>query len=827
MKSKKKLKLSVPKYTIINRDGKRYVKMGKKMIRIDDDISERQLIKFIINTLHKKRIRGAVKRREVDRSNIKDKSSSSSSSIPEKKVYDNTLTNTYALTSLLNNNKSSVGIDKLLLELKSNKMDDAKFNKLLTDWFNANVRQTQPSSVSVEDVSDSTPKNKPKVIVPVPTSPIYMPSLASAETPVKDKLYLPAPSDEILKTPASSLVEDEEDEDIIDEPNVSVNTSSSSMLTRSNEKSILEQISDLNKSNETIVSNLDEDASIVNYILDNYTKEYSQGSKGQPFRNAIKKLATVYNIAGLKAGKNGRDTTTVARDILKEIQRMRASKQSGDGKRDDYGLSNVQIDEMMSKYPEYLGTIAHNEIPTRILPNVKEQSRGCFIINTDNANQDGEHWQAVYFDGRPNGDKEINFYDSFGRYADKHILDGINQIAHKLNCKSYLRLKENRIQLQNNNTGNCGFFCVKFLIDRLNGRHFTNATGWDDAITNHSKQGEEAVSHFKKQMGYGPWKFLPSFGDIVRGVKEGARRVYTAITGRKSAPPVVQKLLDEHGDSAIVSIDVARSPVLPVIKSIMNIISSGQIEENKNKLGYDDIYHLYLIIKLKDGKAFKIERNEDLTVSDPNVSSESEVMPVSLKGDITLNQMINKVSSKPGFWTYNARTNNCQNFVFDMLNGSGLMTPTLKDFIMQDAEKLLEDSPITEALSDGLTNLKQSLNILIGGGAKQSQPQHSEPFIETPTINMLNQRIHMIERYIEKLKHDIGMYHAGNMGAINSDGDLSHAERKIIVYQKEIENIKRKLEHEFLEQALIANRPIKGKPLPELPYDVRQHIKKF
>lgn len=759
MKSKKKLKQSVPKYTIINRDGKRYVKMGKKMIRIDDDISERQLIKFIINTLHKKRIRGAVKRREVDRSNIKDKSFSTSG--------DKGLANTYALTSAL----LKVDRDKALLAL-----EDSKKPKIAPSFAITKPALPPPvnkfkDQVVLFDESGNVTATLPKNEFQQLQSSYLNKAKQSAEDKAKLEREQMKKDSEMKASLERQRLNEIGDAKLRIEQNKNALSKELDDARKRAEKKTEEYFKQ-NKLNKLfneyvkekkverpkkakrgfiateIITQILEEKGLLKTGADFQKEEIDQNPKIKQLKDDIDRLELMIKETDdtpidvndsietplkqqlqkipLTIPEEKTDDDDEGEEVLPKFKYEDVDEEvigyddeeesSGKGKRtSDYGLTNIQIDDMMSKYPEYLGTVAHNEIPTRILPKVKEQSRGCFIINTDNANQDGEHWQAVYFDGRPNGDKEINFYDSFGRYADKHILDGINQIAHKLNCKSYMRLKENRIQLQNDNTGNCGFFCVKFLIDRLNGRHFTNATGWDDAITNHSKQGEEAVNNFKKQIGYGPWKFLPSFGDIVRGVKEGARRVYTAITGRKSAPPVVQKLLDEHGDSAIVSIDVARSPVLPVIKSIMNIISSGQIEENKNKLGYDDIYHLYLIIKLKDGKAFKIERNEDVSVSDPNVSSDSQIMPVQLNGDITLNGFIDKGSKKSNFWNYDARTSNCQQFVYDLLNGSGLMTPSLKDFILQDAEGLLENSPITEALSKGLTNLKQALNILIGG----------------------------------------------------------------------------------------------------------------
>jgi len=41
-----------------------------------------------------------------------------------------------------------------------------------------------------------------------------------------------------------------------------------------------------------------------------------------------------------------------------------------------------------------------------------------------------------------------------------------------------LKLKENRVIAQSDNSSNCGFFCCRFLMDRFRGKSF--ATGYDD-----------------------------------------------------------------------------------------------------------------------------------------------------------------------------------------------------------------------------------------------------------------------------------------------------------------------------------------------------------
>ena len=61
-----------------------------------------------------------------------------------------------------------------------------------------------------------------------------------------------------------------------------------------------------------------------------------------------------------------------------------------------------------------------------------------------------------------------------------------------------LKVKENHIVHQSDDTSNCGYFCCKFLIDRFRGKSFSEASGYDDAVKiNHSKHDEKEIERLK------------------------------------------------------------------------------------------------------------------------------------------------------------------------------------------------------------------------------------------------------------------------------------------------------------------------------------------
>lgn len=381
------------------------------------------------------------------------------------------------------------------------------------------------------------------------------------------------------------------------------------------------------------------------------------------------------------------------------------------------GLSNFQIDKLMKKYPEYLGCISHNEFESRILHKIKPHSVGCYVENTDPASKAGLHWVAVYFDGK--NDKEIDYFNSFGDDPDKTMLRDFKKIADALDCNTYLKLKINKVKQQDNRSSNCGFFATKFLIDRLNGKSFARATGFEDGIKQASHKGEDEIKKFKSQVGYGIFSFIKSgFNKVNEVANEAVDRVKTAITGRQEAPPAVRSLLNKYGDKAISSIKVVRIPINSVIQGVLKIASEGDVETQRQKLGYDDLYHLALIISA-GGHTFKLEKNESVSVSSGSIPSDAQVMDVPLNKNILLKDFIDKAANgNHNFFQYSVQ-NNCQVFVSTLLSKSGLMTSELNKFINQSAESVLINSPATKKFANAITDLGSRIHILLHGRGKK------------------------------------------------------------------------------------------------------------
>ncbi len=183
-------------------------------------------------------------------------------------------------------------------------------------------------------------------------------------------------------------------------------------------------------------------------------------------------------------------------DIDRAYAEVKLGKGKGSNK--DEALYNDQIDKVMDKYPEFKGCIMRDEIP-KLLPYVRPKSRICFIINTDRSDKEGEHWQAILIDARPEGSNSLEFFDSFGRSIPKDVLESCKDLIKVLKPNSVLKVKENRVIQQSDDSENCGWFCIRFLIDRIGrNKSFSEATGYNDQLkVNHIKKDEKEIEKMK------------------------------------------------------------------------------------------------------------------------------------------------------------------------------------------------------------------------------------------------------------------------------------------------------------------------------------------
>lgn len=132
------------------------------------------------------------------------------------------------------------------------------------------------------------------------------------------------------------------------------------------------------------------------------------------------------------------------------------------------GLYENDIEEILEKRDLIrCPVVARDEIP----------NSKYFIMNLSNRNEEGTHWVAIYTD-----EYNICYFDCLGNPPTNALRKELISINPET---QYLRkFKYNTKQIEPNNEDNCGYHCILFLENMLNGCSFKEATQFtnDDVV---------------------------------------------------------------------------------------------------------------------------------------------------------------------------------------------------------------------------------------------------------------------------------------------------------------------------------------------------------
>lgn len=165
-----------------------------------------------------------------------------------------------------------------------------------------------------------------------------------------------------------------------------------------------------------------------------------------------------------------------------------------------------------------------------------------------------------------------------------------------------------------------------------------------------------------------------------------------------SRPNNINQFLIAKGHLRMKKFKICRKPIRKEIEKIINFVTSGKLQAEKERQNFDDIFHLFLIITFENGEIYSIEKTEfvfmkNLSSTTPEIfkttDKESECINVSVSSNLTFRQVLEDVENKLGInmYRYDPRTFNCQNFLLNFTNSAEVFN--LENFIYQDFEQAI------------------------------------------------------------------------------------------------------------------------------------------
>ena len=189
------------------------------------------------------------------------------------------------------------------------------------------------------------------------------------------------------------------------------------------------------------------------------------------------------------------------------------------------------------------------------------------------------------------------------------------------------------------------------------------------------------------------------------------------IYGRYDLSPSMKKVLLLVGNESIMKIEVCRNPVNKLLTGTLNILSVG-IFSSQNP--YDNLFHLRLIFTLQSGRRVSLEKLEVPTMMlNPSNYPHTETLNIRVvRPTMTLNEIINKTieKMKDNFFTYSAKSNNCQYFILNILNANHLETLETTKFIKQNTEEIFKNLDYLRKFTNTVTDIAQRGDVIIQGG---------------------------------------------------------------------------------------------------------------
>ncbi len=208
------------------------------------------------------------------------------------------------------------------------------------------------------------------------------------------------------------------------------------------------------------------------------------------------KLKKEYFTALGELTKEGRSNSQVKRDYkkIKDTVVEMYNKKIGKGLGESDGLWNTEIDQIFKdKLPEkIIPVISNDEMPTLLKYINKDTDRFGFVINSDDSDSQGSHWKAVFI-SRP--DASVEVYDSLVSIPNEKFIKDLFKVVDAFKDDVMYKLKINTVRDQSEQSSNCGYFAVNFLINRFNGKKFKNASLFDKV--DKSGEGEKDIKKFK------------------------------------------------------------------------------------------------------------------------------------------------------------------------------------------------------------------------------------------------------------------------------------------------------------------------------------------
>jgi hypothetical protein len=149
----------------------------------------------------------------------------------------------------------------------------------------------------------------------------------------------------------------------------------------------------------------------------------------------------------------------------------------------------------------------------------------------------------------------------------------------------------------------------------------------------------------------------------------------------------------------------------------------GEFGDRLKNSEYDELFHLFLELTTASGKRISVEKNATIhmDVSPPTRANEDvEDIINNIPTGLTINTLMNNTRKRMGssFFNYSAKSNNCQDFILNILKSNKIGDDTNFEFIKQNTDFLFKNLPVLQRIANATTDLGAKVDVLTQGAGK-------------------------------------------------------------------------------------------------------------
>lgn len=169
-------------------------------------------------------------------------------------------------------------------------------------------------------------------------------------------------------------------------------------------------------------------------------------------------------------------------------------------------------------------------------------------------------------------------------------------------------------------------------------------------------------------------------------------------------PLLIKNFMVKHGDELIKKVTICRSPLSKIFSMIGNLLTRNDWKTQMDKLGYDNVYHLYMLVELDSG-TYRIEKNSRVEIS-KKINRGKDNIDFFNVPEMTLLELFEETEERIGaekMYRYDPFSTNCQHFVLSLLDTLQLTTEEAEKFIKQQASDLVQ-SDMLKGIAKNVTD---------------------------------------------------------------------------------------------------------------------------